>query len=77
MKLNFIKLICSDSTEELNVNVKAEGVIDTLATITNAVRSLHMIGFSSQQIGALLDAAADKKVNPMSRIEKIIRERAA
>lgn len=77
MKLNFIKLICSTSTKELNVSVKAEGVADTLATITNAIRSLHMIGFSPQQISALLDAAADTKVNPMSRIEDIIRERSA
>ena len=77
MKLNFIKTICTNNNERLNVDVKAEGVVDTLSTITNAVRSLNMIGFSAQQIGSLLDAIADKKVNPMSRIEMIIKERAA
>lgn len=77
MKLNFIKTICTNNNEDLNVDVRAEGVIDTLSTITSAVRSLSMIGFSAQQIGALLDAAADTKVNPMTRIEMIIKERAA
>jgi hypothetical protein len=77
VKLNFIKTICTNNNEDLNVDVRAEGVIDTLSTITSAVRSLSMIGFSAQQIGALLDAAADTKVNPMTRIEMIIKERAA
>ena len=77
MKLNFIKTICADNKDGLNVNVQAEGIVDTLSTITNAVRALSMIGFSSQQIGALLDAAADKKMNPMIRIEQIIKEKAA
>jgi|SaaInlV_200m_DNA_2_1039689.scaffolds.fasta_scaffold147471_1 hypothetical protein len=75
MKLNFIKTICTNNNEDLNVDVRAEGVIDTLSTITSAVRSLSMIGFSAQQIGALLDAAADTEVNPMTRIEMIIKER--
>ena len=77
MKLNFIKTICTNNNERLNVDVKAEGVVDTLSTIANAVRSLNMIGFSAQQIGSLLDATADKKVNLMSRIEMIIKKRAA
>ena len=77
MKLNFIKVICNNTdTTDLELgDVNPERLLDLLAVVTNAITSLNSVGFSPQQIGALLDAVADDKVNPTERIAKLILER--